>query len=224
MGQGDDIPPTDLDTNPEKLRTKKGRARYTRAYFYTVCSSGGVFLADAKHKNYATAYRDKVFLRDLFGRLRVNDTGLYNPPFPYVSPCGRELNFVVPEDPLTPYVFHSLTTAPPSAIALSQKRITPSHKHKTQETGEEGEGEEEREVDVLVYGGDSFVEFEPDKLWIDAETGRMYHPSPDADLPGLVGDKLSMSLSLRVGCDEQGGEEGVILTVGGGVDHFVPMR
>ena len=215
MKQGDDIPSTDLDANPDKLRTKKGRARYTRAYFYTVCSSGGVFLADAKHKNYATAYRDKVFLRDLFGRLRVNDTGLYNPPFSYVSPCGRELNFVVPEDPLTPYVFHSLATAPPSTIALSQKRITPSRKREAQqETGEEGEGE----VDVLVYGGDSFVEFEPDKLWIDAASGRMYHPSPDAALPGLVGDKLSMGLSLRVG-----DEDGVILTVHG-IDHFVPMR
>jgi hypothetical protein len=52
-------------------------------------------------------FKDRVFLDFFFRRLRVNDTGQHMAAYPYLSPCGRELNYVAPQD--TPIVVHSLS-------------------------------------------------------------------------------------------------------------------
>ncbi len=49
---------------------------------------------------------DKKFLAFFFRRLRVNDTGQYQDAFPFVSPCGKELNYIRCED--LPLVFTHL--------------------------------------------------------------------------------------------------------------------
>jgi hypothetical protein len=46
------------------------------------------------------------FLNFFFERLRINDTGSYQNEFPYLSPCGRERNFVRCDD--LPIVFTKL--------------------------------------------------------------------------------------------------------------------
>ncbi|KNC46447.1 UPF0598 protein C8orf82 [Thecamonas trahens ATCC 50062] len=201
--QGGRVPETEATT------TRKGKARYTRQYFYEIDSSGRVFLADAKHKNYATAYRDVTFLNDLFTRLKANKTGLYvDDGYDYVSPCGRELNFVTTED-ITPYVFHTLhrlpgdSAAAPGACAAAA--VEPAHGTDADGACAAGRDAAPLEaadcdddgVDVLVYGAAMYVPFQPDALWI-SEAGRMYHPSPMDGVPGLVGDKLTMDLNCEV--------------------------
>lgn len=49
---------------------------------------------------------EEKFLQFFFERLRINETGFYQKDFPYLSPCGREKNFVRCDD--LPVVFTSL--------------------------------------------------------------------------------------------------------------------
>lgn len=53
---------------------------------------------------------EKKFLAFFFQRLRRNDTGLYEEDFPYVSPCGRERNYIRCDD--TPIVFTHVINKP----------------------------------------------------------------------------------------------------------------
>ena len=58
----------------------------TREYFYSIDGRGRLF-------HDATELTDEKFLNFFLKRLRVNDTGR-KPEYPYVSPCGREMNYV----------------------------------------------------------------------------------------------------------------------------------
>lgn len=69
-----------------------------RYYFYTVDNRGNLFLHNSKYKNIATAYRDSSFLKTFYKSLRINNTGYYTAEFPYVSPCGKEINYVYHDD------------------------------------------------------------------------------------------------------------------------------
>lgn len=62
-----------------------------------------LFLDDAKMKNFTSCFKEKQFLRFFFNRLKVNDLKRYQKDFPYLSPCGRERNFIRCDD--TPIVF-----------------------------------------------------------------------------------------------------------------------
>ncbi|XP_033113186.1 UPF0598 protein CG30010-like [Anneissia japonica] len=70
----------------------------SREYFYYIDHQGQLFLDDAKVKNFITCFKDKKFLAFFFKRLKLNNTGVYVEDFPYVSPCGPELNFVRCDD------------------------------------------------------------------------------------------------------------------------------
>lgn len=48
-------------------------------------------------KNFTSCFKEKKFLRFFFSQLKVNKTNRY-PEFPYISPCGRERNFVRCDD------------------------------------------------------------------------------------------------------------------------------
>ena len=61
-------------------------------------------------------YIDIKFLTFFFQRLRINETGRY-PEFPYLSPCGRETNFVRCDD--LPVVLTSLTKQPSGETILA---------------------------------------------------------------------------------------------------------
>ena len=69
-----------------------------REYFYRIDRGGRLF-----HDN--SRLTDRGFLEFFFARLRVNDTGL-NGDYAYVSPCGREMNYVHVES--LAFVFHEL--------------------------------------------------------------------------------------------------------------------
>ena len=64
-----------------------------------------LFMDDARIKNFVSAFKEKHFLDFFFRRVRPNDTGEW-PDFPYISPCGRELNFLRCDD--RPIVFLTL--------------------------------------------------------------------------------------------------------------------
>ncbi|XP_053106812.1 UPF0598 protein C8orf82 homolog isoform X4 [Hemicordylus capensis] len=125
-----------------------------------------LFLDDAKVKNFITCFKDKQFLAFFFKQLKLNQSGRYQDSFPYLSPCGREHNYLRCDD--RPIVFtHLLQGA----------------------AGEE----------VLSYCGGAerlVVPFQPEKLVMLPENGRVYHPGPaKAGGVGLVKSALAFELS-----------------------------
>ena len=118
-----------------------------------------------------TALKDATFLDFFFAthRLKPNQSGQYA-DFPFVSVCGRELNFfkIAADSCPTPFVFHSLhASAAPS-----------SH--------------------CLVYAGTRTIPFHPHLLRQTA-SGHLLHPVPDlseSSWPrlGQVGSDLAVRL------------------------------
>uniref|UniRef100_A0A2K6RX69 CH082 protein n=1 Tax=Rhinopithecus roxellana TaxID=61622 RepID=A0A2K6RX69_RHIRO len=125
-----------------------------------------LFLDDSKMKNFITCFKDPQFLVTFFSRLRPNRSGRYEAAFPFLSPCGRERNFLRCED--RPVVFTHLLTADHRPPRLSYC----------------GGGE------ALA------VPFEPARLLPLAANGRLYHPAPErAGGVGLVRSALAFELS-----------------------------
>jgi hypothetical protein len=86
-----------------------------RCYFYNVDLQGRLFLEETLPKNVATSIKAPKFLDFFFRRLRsvteadkewMKEHDIPTEDYPFVSPCGKELNFVRPA--ATPIVFHSL--------------------------------------------------------------------------------------------------------------------
>lgn len=125
-----------------------------------------LFLDDSKMKNFITCFKDPQFLVTFFSRLRPNRSGRYEASFPFLSPCGRERNFLRCDD--RPVVFTHLLAAGPGPPRLSYC----------------GGGE------ALA------VPFEPARLLPLADNGRLYHPAPErAGGVGLVRSALAFELS-----------------------------
>ncbi|KAH9507726.1 hypothetical protein Btru_053544 [Bulinus truncatus] len=139
----------------------------TREYFYYIDHQGQLFLDDSKMKNFPSCFKEKDFLVFFFKRLKINTTGKYMDEFPYISPCGRELNFVRCDD--TPLVFtHVLESSSHSPGLLSYNGA----------------------ADRLT------VNFEPDNICMLPTTGRVYHPAPEQyGGIGLIKSSLSIELS-----------------------------
>jgi hypothetical protein len=85
-----------------------------KCYFYTVVLPGRLFLEETLPKNIATSLKDEKFLDFFFSKIRrvrdkeksiLEDVGAAD-DYPFVSPCGIELNFIRPAD--APIVFHEL--------------------------------------------------------------------------------------------------------------------
>uniref|UniRef100_A0A8C5RGH7 Chromosome 8 open reading frame 82 n=1 Tax=Laticauda laticaudata TaxID=8630 RepID=A0A8C5RGH7_LATLA len=125
-----------------------------------------LFLDDAKVKNFITCFKDKQFLVFFFKQLKLNHSGRYEDSFPYLSPCGREHNYIRCDD--RPIVFTHLLDGPPGQQLLS-----------------------------FCGGADRLaVAFQPEKLVMLAENGRVYHPGPEkAGGVGLVKSSLAFELS-----------------------------
>jgi hypothetical protein len=74
-----------------------------RTYYYFVDTHGRLYLHDTKPRTIATCLKDNKFLDFFWKRLQMNSGQLVSATsFPYVSPCGAELNFVQCAD--TPWV------------------------------------------------------------------------------------------------------------------------
>lgn len=149
-----------------------------REYFYYIDHQGQLFLDDTKVKNFITCFKDKKFLVFFFKQLRKNGTGRYQ-EFPYLSPCGRERNFVRCED--LPIVFTHLVR------------------------GDEPEGEL---LSYGGAGDELSVNFEPQRLFMPVN-GRVYHPAPErTGGVGLVKSALAFELSGHFEYTSSGPETG----------------
>uniref|UniRef100_A0A3B3ZPQ6 Uncharacterized protein n=1 Tax=Periophthalmus magnuspinnatus TaxID=409849 RepID=A0A3B3ZPQ6_9GOBI len=140
-----------------------------REYFYYIDHQGQLFLDDTKVKNFVTCFKDKQFLVFFFTRLRLNQSGRYEEDFPFVSPCGRERNFVRCDD--RPIVFTHLIQG----------------------------GHSETEALSYCGGADKLTAaFRPEALYMHPGTGRVYHPCSDrTGGVGLVRSALAIELSTN---------------------------
>ncbi|XP_035678211.1 UPF0598 protein CG30010-like [Branchiostoma floridae] len=150
-----------------------------REYFYYIDHQGQLFMDDTRIKNFVTCFKDKKFLEFFFKRLKINDMTRYSEDFPYLSPCGRERNFIRCDD--RPIVFSHI--------------LEPTDSDDT--TGP-----------VLSYngGGDKLTfPFSPDKLCMLPRSGRVYHPAP-AKVGGV--GLVKSSLAIELSRDFRFGDEG----------------
>lgn len=142
-----------------------------REYFYYIDHQGQLFLDDTKVKNFITCFKDKQFLAFFFTRLKVNSSGIFDSEFPYISPCGREINYVRCDD--RPIVFSSFV--------------------------ENIAEEPEKGLYHLTFNGIGprmKFEFQPHKLCMLPKSGRIYHPGPEkSGGVGLVKSSLAIELS-----------------------------
>ncbi|XP_029110923.1 UPF0598 protein C8orf82 homolog [Scleropages formosus] len=144
-----------------------------REYFYYIDHQGQLFLDDTKVKNFITCFKDQQFLAFFFSRLRPNDSGRYEEHFPFVSPCGRERNFLRCED--RPLVFTHLLPG-----------------------RGQGEGGGAERLSFCGGGDELCVPFRPEALFADPASGRLYHPCPErAGAVGLLRSSLAFELSAR---------------------------
>ncbi|KAJ8954423.1 hypothetical protein NQ318_011098, partial [Aromia moschata] len=139
-----------------------------REYFYYVDHQGMLFLDDARMKNFTSCFKEKKFLKFFFNQLRLNTTERYR-DFPYISLCGRERNFVRCDD--YPFVFTHVV-----------KKMTKDQ--------EETHLAYNNAADLLT------LNFQPEKMFMLPETGRVYHPAPErVGSIGLVRSKLAIEFS-----------------------------
>jgi len=166
-----------------------------REYFYFIDHHGQLFLDDARIKNFTSCFKDKEFLLFFFQRLKLNDTGNYEDEFPYLSPCGRERNYVRCDD--VPVVY--------------------THFLDVEGSVEQLQAAEPQQLRLSWGGaGDKLTTvFEPWRVCMLPSTGRVYHPiftsssspsssspstksiKPSKDLPpvGLIKSSLAIELS-----------------------------
>ncbi|RUS70025.1 hypothetical protein EGW08_022212 [Elysia chlorotica] len=151
----------------------------TREYFYYIDHQGQLFLDDAKMKNFTSCFKEKDFLVFFFKRIKENSGGKYADEFPYISPCGREKNYIRCDD--TPIVFTHFIDA-----------IAPDDKQ-----------------DRLSYGGAGdkmTVTFEPENVCMLPVSGRIYHPAPE-QYGGIGLIKSSLVIELSRNFEFESGDE-----------------
>eukprot|EP01102_Stenamoeba_stenopodia_P016859 TRINITY_DN5942_c0_g1_i1.p1 TRINITY_DN5942_c0_g1~~TRINITY_DN5942_c0_g1_i1.p1 ORF type:complete len:173 (+),score=45.60 TRINITY_DN5942_c0_g1_i1:42-560(+) len=80
-----------------------------RLYYYWVDLQGRLYCIDefqTKMPFGPTHIKDPKFLNFFFRQVKPNPDPLTRSTWPYVSPCGKEMNFIKPED--RPIVYHSI--------------------------------------------------------------------------------------------------------------------
>lgn len=108
---------------------------------------------------------EKKFLTFFFRRLKINNTGRYE-EFPYISPCGKEFNYIQCDD--RPIVYASITNSSDNTQELLDINGT----------------------EKLTYP------FQPEKICMFPETGRIYHPADEKyGGVGLIKSSLGIELS-----------------------------
>ena len=95
-------------TKPEQFYVEHAM---NRRYFYNIDLQGRLYLEDTDPKNISCSLKSEKFLNFFFKHVRRTSDderqkigGLNE--YPFVSPCGSELNYIRPAD--CPIVFHSL--------------------------------------------------------------------------------------------------------------------
>ena len=128
---------------------------------------------------------DKAFLAFFFKRLKVNSSEKYSEDFPFVSPCGREMNYIRCYD--QPIVFQHV-------LDCNDKVI----EYEDMESFSDQQGGKEI-TEQLSYGGlgcGLVTKFQPQLLVMSPVNGHVYHPTSEKTGGiGLVASKLAFWLS-----------------------------
>ncbi|CAM9826396.1 unnamed protein product, partial [Heterosigma akashiwo] len=143
---------------PPETSSSSG-SKQRKCYFYTVDLQGRLFLEQTLPKNIATSLKDEKFLNFFFSNIRRQiekdrmillqtdaDPSIAN-DYPFVSPCGFELNFIRPAD--SPIVFHDLQKDSDDDVEMGRKS--------------------------LIFGGNLSQPYSPRCLAMSMKTGRLYH-------------------------------------------------
>ncbi|ESN97042.1 hypothetical protein HELRODRAFT_85834 [Helobdella robusta] len=137
-----------------------------REYFYYIDHRGQLFLDDAKIKNFTTCFKDKKFLKFFYTHLKLNVAGKYGKLFPFISPCGPEMNFIRCNS--LPIVYNKIIS---QTADLSSDLL-------------------------LYAGEQLSQSFVPSKLFVESVSGRLYHPGPNiCGGVGLVASDLAQEIS-----------------------------
>lgn len=157
-----------------------------RHYFYYINVHGHLY--SIMRPDLSSLPTGPTFLRDakqlhfFFKRLRRNDTGLFADQFPFVSPCGKELNFVACAD--RPVVFQDLVRdrdKKSARLTFATARVT--------------------QTDYLA------VDFDPARVFVGRSNGRLYF-DPREPLPGggvgLIRSQLCFELGQRIEFHDNG--------------------
>ncbi|XP_058830308.1 UPF0598 protein CG30010 [Topomyia yanbarensis] len=140
-----------------------------REYFYYIDHEGMLFLDDARIKNFTSCFKEKKFLEFFFKRIRLNDGERYRESFPFLSPCGRERNYIRCDD--VPVVFTHVFQDSNGIDQLSYAHAG----------------------DLLA------VPWEPSRICMFPLSGRVYHPAPERyGSIGLIRSKLAIELSKHL--------------------------
>jgi len=76
-----------------------------RQYFYFIDHQGMLFLDDARMKNFTSCFKEKKFLKFFLKRVKLNSKDNRG-EWPYVSPCGDEMNYIRCDD--LPIVYQAI--------------------------------------------------------------------------------------------------------------------
>ncbi|OXU25825.1 hypothetical protein TSAR_015628 [Trichomalopsis sarcophagae] len=151
-----------------------------REYFYYIDHQGMLYLDDTRIKNFTSCFKDKKFLQFFFKRLQKNNTERYR-EFPFLSLCGRERNFVRCND--LPIVFTHILQKENKETGEKEDHFSYNHAH-----------------ELLM------LPFQPNKIFMSPDTGRVYHPGPE--ITGGIGlVKSSLAIEFSSLFDFEHGEE-----------------
>ena len=151
--------------------------RGIREYFYYIDHQGMLFLDDSRMKNFTSCFKEKQFLKFFFSRLKHNDTGRYYPNFPFLSPCGRERNFIRCDD--LPIVFTNVLDS-----ESSETKLAFNH------------------ADRFLT-----VPFKPEKICMTTSGRVYHPAPEKVGGVGLISDKLSIEWTAEKRFDFEKGEE-----------------
>ncbi|CAB9503221.1 UPF0598 protein C8orf82 homolog [Seminavis robusta] len=189
-----------------------------RRYFYNIDLQGRFFLEETLPKNIATSIKDTRFLDFFFRRIRsvgtrelsiMNECGIAQEEYPFVSWCGKELNFIRPA--ATPIVFHT------------HEKTNASQQHSGSS--------------LLIYAGSQAQEFRVAYLAISQESGRLYHKcdhlqkaaakanaKPEQQQQyALIRSAVVVALSDQIGPDDGGeNDEGLAFFTADDEPHPIP--
>ncbi|CAM9289424.1 unnamed protein product [Ectocarpus fasciculatus] len=123
---------------------------------------GQIFLEETMPRNIATSMKDAKFVNFMHRTLRPNETGIHTESHPFVSYCGKEINYVSPLDRYSPFCFKDLLVDVGGSLSpvvnLSESRAS--------------SGSSELH---LLFGADMAHPFGVRDLYYHPTSGRVYH-------------------------------------------------
>lgn len=113
-------------------------------------------------RNIATSMKDAKFVNFMYRTLRPNQTGQFEDSHPFVSYCGKEVNYVSPVDRYSPFCFKDLLGRKSDGALSSVANIIDFCNDSTENM-------------KLLHGFDFLHPFEISSLFYHPVSGRIYH-------------------------------------------------